>query len=268
MPPAPSCQGLVGGFALAILSFKGEPAAPGPASPDCGEQCGASGTLATRSPLAAVHTLCLLSLCWGRGVGAGPAADVRGGGGSPSLDLSLPHVCVWCRLAFVRVCHLLIPVKEQQKAGSWSLLLDVGTQSPVATGAAGTASTSSRGTRFLSKERADRVPPGDQSAAALPLPRRPSDGRSPGTSPRGSVLGADKDSFLGDGPSGNCPLRLSRWEGARQSCGGRFVARGGLNTQSLGSIGWLCCQRGRCRRQVAGGSIAGGARSPVPCSWH
>jgi len=152
MPPAPSCQGLVGGFALAILSFKGEPAAPGPASPDCGEQCGASGTPATRSPLDAVHTLCLLSLCWGRGVGAGPAADVRGGGGSPSLDLSLPHVCVWCRLAFVRVCHLLIPVKEQQKAGSWSPLLDVGTQSPVATGAAGTASTSSRGTRFLSKE--------------------------------------------------------------------------------------------------------------------
>lgn len=30
VPPAPSCQGLAGGFALAILSLKGEPAAPGP----------------------------------------------------------------------------------------------------------------------------------------------------------------------------------------------------------------------------------------------
>lgn len=126
---------------------------------------------------------------------------------------------VWSRLAFVCVHCLLIPVKEQQKVGSGSPLLDVGTQSRVATGAAGTVLEVFSWDPVLVKE-----PTGcpQETRARQPLPlsllcpcsaggrglsrtqdlRRPvglSAGRSPGTSPRGSALGAKKDSFLGDG---------------------------------------------------------------------
>lgn len=146
-------------------------------------------------------------------------------------------MCVWSRLAFVCVHCLLIPVKEQQKVGSGSPLLDVGTQSRVATGAAGTVLEVFSWDPVLVKEptrcpqetRARQplplsllCPPGTEPHPGLALPVGLSAGRSPGTSPRGSALGAEKDSFLGDGRSGICPLHLSRWELARQSCGGRL----------------------------------------------
>lgn len=97
---------------------------------------------------------------------------------------------------------------------------------------------SSRGTRLLSESqlgvlgRAECGAPSPVSAVPLlrqPGPRcvGPLASASPGASPRGSVLPADRDSFLGDGPFGNSPHHPSRWELARQSCGGRYVAPGG-----------------------------------------
>lgn len=153
VPPAPSCQGLAGGFALAILSLKGEPAAPGPASPDCWELRGVSGTPATRSPLAAVRTLCLLSSCWGRGVGAGPAADVRGGGGIPSLDLSL-RTCA-CGLAWRLYASTACssPSRSSRKWGPGHRFWMWGHSPEWPQAQQELSSKFSRGTRFLSKSR-------------------------------------------------------------------------------------------------------------------
>lgn len=74
-----------------------------------------------------------------------------------------------------------------------------------------------------------------------------------------------------------CPLHLSRWELARQSCGGRFVAHGGQKWWGFLNIFYPV--PGKLREalvpsremQTPGGwygSIVKGAQSSVPCSWH
>lgn len=102
--PVPSCQELTVGFALASLSLKGEPAAPGPASPDCSGA--AWGERAAGPPLSSccrAHSACFPRAWAGQGRG-------------PEPDLPL-GTCVRSRLAFV--CTRCLPSPVEQRVGLW-----------------------------------------------------------------------------------------------------------------------------------------------------